>query len=150
MTKEEAINWMKEFIKEVDSQDNRGTSQPIQFLLQTKMEYVAHPEYNWRAERVWRHPEMEGASYKEYEDAVKWLVEYGYEGEKLEKEKDNIEEFQMGHYWETNQMFFTEKGVKRHLNLNRHNLKEHRDYVVHAFRNPEMRELFEAIREVIK
>lgn len=150
MTKDEAIEWMKTFIKEVDSQDNRATAHPIQFLLQTKQEYVAHPEYNWRTERVWRHSEMEGQAYESYEEVVQWLSDYGYEGEKLEKEKENIEEFQIGHHWETNQMFFTEKGVKQHLELNRHNLKEHRDYVVHAFRNPEMKELFNAIRAVIQ
>lgn len=150
MTRDEAIEWMKAFIKEVDTQDNRATANPIQFLLQVKQEYVAHPEYNWRVERVWRHPEMEGRSSESYDEVVRWLSDYGYEGEKLEKEKENIEELQMGHYWETNQMFFTEKGVKQHLELNRHNLGDYRDYVVHAFRNPEMKELFNAIRAVIQ
>lgn len=148
--KEQAISWIKDFILEVDSQDNRATAGPIQFLLQIKQEYVAHDEYNWQTESVWRHPEMESISCKTQEQAIEWLKEYGYEGAKLEKEIENIEEFKMGHYWETTQAFFTERGVKEHIELNGHNLKNHRDYVVHSFRNPEIKNLFVAIREIIK
>lgn len=150
MDKEQAILWLKDFIREVDTQDNRATAHPIQFLFQRKQEYVAHEEYNHRTETIYRHPEMEHGSYNTRKEAVEWLREYGYEGEGLEREINNIEEFKMGHYWETDQAFFTERGVKRHIELNGHNLRNYRDYVVHSFRNPEMKELFQAIREVIK
>lgn len=149
MTKEEALVWFKDFINEVDSQDNRGTAHPIQFLLQTRRVYVAHEEYNWQTETIWRHPEMESTSCKTHDEAVEWLKDYGYKDEKLEREIENIEEFKMGHYWETQQAFFTERGVKEHIELNGHNLRNHRDYVVHSFRNPEIKKMFEAIRAVI-
>lgn len=150
MNKEEAIKWLRDFINEVDSQDNRATAKPIQFLVQRKREYVAHNEYNHGAESVWRHPDMESTTAKTEEEAIEWLKEYGYEGNKLEEEIQNIEEFKMCHYWETDQAFFTKRGVQKHIELNGHNLRDYRDYVVHAFRNPEMRELFMAIREMIK
>ena len=150
MEKQEALSWLKNFIGEVDSQDNRATAKPIQFLLQTKREYVAHDDYNWHTKEVWRHPIMEEESKETFQEVVDWLKGYGYEGDKLAEEIENIESFQMGHHWETEQAFFTESGVKKHLELNRHNLRDHRDYVVHAFRNPEMKELFDAIRAVIK
>jgi hypothetical protein len=150
MDKIEATKWLKSFIAEIDSQDNRATASPIQFLLQTKKEYVSHPDYGHRTRRIWRHPEMESNSCESFDEAVQWLVDYGYEGDKLEKEKESIEEFCMGHYWETQQCFLTKKGVEEHVRLNRHNLGEHRDYVVHSFRNPEMSELFNVIRELVK
>lgn len=148
MTKDEAKLWFKEFITKIDSQDRRATAHPVQFLLQQRREYVAHDEYNHQTDTIYRHHEMESTQCKTHEEAVTWLKEYGYEGEKLEKEIENIEKFEMGHYWETNQAFFTEDGVKQHVALNGHNLREHRDYVVHSFRNPEMVELFQAIRAI--
>ncbi len=150
MTKEQALDWIRDFLKEVDSQDNRATAHPIQFLLQTKQEYVAHPEYHHNTRTVFHHHIMENGSQESHEDAVKYLIDYGYEGKKLDEEIEAIEQFEIGHHWETSQMFFTEKGVKRHIEANGHNLKCHRDYVVHAFRNPEMSELFECLRELVK
>lgn len=150
MDREQALSWIREFIHTIDTQDNRITAGPIQFLLQQKREYVAHDEYNHQTETIYRHHDMESTSCKTYEEAVQWLKEYGYKDDKLEKEIEHIEKFEMGHYWETSQSFMTEQGVKRHLELNRHNLGDHRDYVVHAFRNPEMRELFEALRALIQ
>ena len=149
MKKAEAIKWFTEFIQVIDSQDRRATAHPVQFLLQRKREYIAHDEYNHGTETVFRHHEMESTKCKTFDEAVEWLKEYGYKGDKLKNEIEHIEKFELGHYWETDQAFFTEKGVKQHIELNGHNLRDHRDYVVHAFRNPEIKELFEAIRAVI-
>lgn len=146
--REKALSWIAGFLKRIDTQDSRGTSRPILYLLQQKREYVAHPEYNYTTETVFRHPDMESASCKSLDAAKNWLIDSGFVGKNLEREIDRIEEFQMGHYWETAQAFFTEEGVKRHIELNGHNLKEHRDYVVHCFRNPEMKELFDALRVI--
>lgn len=148
MEREKAIEWIRDFLKRIDSQDNRATAAPILFLLQRKVKYVAHPEYHHHTETIFHHPEMESLEFSRREDAEKWLAEYGYEGERLAEEISNIEEFEMGHHWETDQAFFTAEGVKRHIEINGHNLREHRDYVVHCFRNPEMRELFAALRAV--
>ncbi len=149
MNKDEAIVWIKDFLSRIETQDNRGTASPLLYLLQRKIEYVAHPEYHHQTETIFYHPEMEGRNCETLDEAKQWLVEYGYEGEKLDKEIENIEEFQMGHYWETDQAFLTEHGLNRHKELNGHNLRKHRDYVVHCFRNPEMKELFEVLRVVL-
>lgn len=152
-TKEEALVWVRNFLNDVDTQDNAGTAQPLQVLLQVKREYVAHEEYNHRTEIVYHHPEMEGRSASSHVEAIQWLKDYGYEGKELQKEIGNIEEFHMGHYWDTEQMFFTHSGYKRHMDLNIHNYrgdKAVRPYVVHAFRNPEMREMVQALRIIIE
>lgn len=150
MTKTDALVWLKEFLNRVDTQDNRATANPVQFLLQIKREYVAHPDYyNGQTDTIYWHSDMESTRCKTQEEAVDWLKEYGYECEKLEKEIEQIEELKMNHYWETNQAFFSEEGLKQHIKLNGHNLGEYRDYVVHAFRNPEFWDLFRAIRAVV-
>lgn len=150
MDKKEALIWIKDFLNKIDSQDNRCTASPILFLLQTKQEYVSHPEYNHNTETVFHHSIMEGRGCETFEEAKQWLVDYGYHGKELEKEIENIEEFQMGHHWETKQAFLTEDGLKEHLRLNGHNLRGHRDYVVHCYRNPEMSELFQVLRTIAK
>lgn len=150
MTKDQAHEWIKSLLERVDSQDCRDTAKPIQFLLQVKREYVAHDEYHvGHTEKVFHHHTFERRQAKSFDEAVQMLFEYGYRDDELEKEKEHIEELDMGHYWETTQAFFSEDGLKRHLEANRHNLGEHRDYVIHAFRNPEFRELFDVLRAVI-
>lgn len=147
-TKEQALEWVKSFLHEVDTQDNRCTAKPIMFFLQTKNEYVAHDEYYGSNTRtVFRHPRMEGDTCDSHDEAVAWIKEWYEDESRVEAEIEKIEEFQMGHHWETQEAFFTESGVKRHLDLNKHNYRNgHRDFVIHAFRNPEIEELFKALR----
>jgi len=151
MTKDEAIAWFKSFINEVDTQDNRSTAKPIQFLLQQKREYVADGDY-CHTRTAFKHHEMESEDgwFETEDDCIKFLKEdKEYEGKKLEEEIGEIETLHIGHYWETSQSFFTKRGLDEHIHSNKHNLGEHRDYVVHAFRNWENQELFEAIRAII-
>lgn len=151
MTKIEAIDWLKNLMTEIDSADSKGTAKPFQYLLQQKREYVSHPGYGIQTRKIYYHHIMEDGGAASYEEAVSEITEYyGKDHEEIETEIGSIEEFEMGHYWETSQAFLTENGLKRHLDINGHNLGERRGYVVHAFRNPEMVELFEAIRAIVK
>ena len=151
MTKDEAMSWFKNFINEVDTQDNLWTAKPIQFLLQQKREYVADADYcNTRT--VFKHYEMEPEEgwYDTKEECIKWLKEdKGYEGKDLAEQIEDIQEVELGHYWETSQSFFTKRGFEEHIFSNKHNLGEYRYYVVHAFRNWENQELFKAIRAIV-
>lgn len=150
MTKDEATIWLKEFMKEVDTQDNRGSARPVQFLLNHKHEYIADPNYANNTCTVFRHYEMDFESFRTRNECIKWLKEGGYTGKELQEKIDEIQELEVGHYWETSQAFFTKRGVRDHIELNGHNLrKEYRDYVIHPFRNPEMVDLFKAIRAMI-
>jgi hypothetical protein len=48
-------------------------------------------------------------------------------------------------------VFLTEEGYNEHMKLNSHNYrhwKSYQFYVLHAFRNPEMAGLIEAIKEI--
>lgn len=151
-SKTEAINWIRNFLNDIDAQDNRCTAKPIIFLLQTKSEYVAHPQYYGSGARtVYRHPMMEENSLDSVSEVKKWVNEFfeGRTDKQLQDEYEKIEELQIGHHWDTQEVCFTEKGIQRHLALNKHNYRDCRDFVIHAFRNPEISELFEALRLIV-
>lgn len=148
MTKEEALSWLKDFMNECESQDNRGTAKPIQFLLQVRRDYVAHPDYNLGSTTRWFHSELQ-RDFETREEAEKALADYGFKGKELKEKIEELEELEIGHYWETEQCFLTERGYKQHIEINGHNLRHYKKYVVHAFRNPELRSLFDAIKALI-
>ena len=143
MNKEESLVFLKELINRIDNQDNRVTAQPLQFLFQIKRTMVVDGDYNYD-EIHYYHPILE-RSYPSYEKCLTVLKENGYD----EKEQEDIRKLYIKHYWETSQAFLTEEGVKDHIRLNKHNLREYRDYVVHAFRNPEFKNLIDAVRVLI-
>ena len=148
MTQQEAINWLAELINRIDTQDSRHTAKPVQFLLQVKRhiygEQLSDPDFTKYA-----HPRYDYHDYDSPDEIIADMIENGWDKEDAEKERNNIREYQGQHYWDTEQVFLTEEGVKRHLEQNRHNLFEPRDYVIHAFRNPEMKELYDAIRTIV-
>lgn len=151
MTPSEAFEWIHQFLKEIDTQDTRATAQPIQFLLQRKDKYVSKEGYNYQTISVFTHPDSDIDEFETYQEAVDWVRSEYAEAEEQAAQIENIDEFQIGHCWKTDQAFFTEKGYERHLAQNRHNLgpaEDRRTYVVHAFRNPEMVELFKALRAI--
>lgn len=69
--------------------------------------------------------------------------------EKAEKEWEKLEEFEEEQYFTEENVFFTEEGYEDHVRLNGHNLgkrgRDYHSYVKHAFRNPELNNLFQAI-----
>jgi len=50
---------------------------------------------------------------------------------------------------ENHNVFFTETACLCHMEQNRHHFSAPSSYVMHAFRNPELEKMFEAIRGVI-
>jgi len=64
---------------------------------------------------------------------------------------EDLEEFEEEEYYDEDNVFFTQEAYEEHVRLNGHNLGrrgEYHSYVKHAFRNPEMQKLFEAIAAV--
>jgi len=149
MTREEAKNWIKEFLNSIDAQDNRATASPYLFLLQTPTPVAVDGEHSY--DRLsYYHPSFENPVFDSRADAEAELYSYGFRDERLEEEKEGIREYYIKDVWKTQQAFFTEAGVQRHLDLNKHNYGRYRTYVVHCFRNPEMQELFEVLRTFIE
>lgn len=125
-----ATEGLADFVREVDTQDNRATARPILFELQTKRRIPADP-------RTGR--------YSEKAKDCDWLSE-SPECLGLHPEETIYWE----EIWETRAVFFTLKGLQEHLEMNRHNYGEYRDYVVHAFRNPEMVRVHSWLRESVQ
>lgn len=140
----------QELKKRIAENDNRFTAIPYLLLLQERKEYVAHDEYNWNARTEYVFNEnSEFHSENKYE-LVKELLRYGYSKEII---KDGITEYQMGYYWNTVNVFLTDKGYEDHMKQNGHNIMRgsgHRTFGIHAFRNPEIKKMFEAINRVVE
>lgn len=155
MTKDEAIKHLKDFVYKIDTQDNRATANPYFYVIQTERWRVAHDEYHSGATKIVWVDTGGSDDYTEYESkeaAVKGLVDSDYMGQ-AEAEtyvEENFREFTMEKYIDESNVFFTEDGYKDHVRLNGHNLgkrgKDYYSYIKHAFRNPEIEELFSAIR----
>lgn len=128
--------------------DNRCTAFPYLLLLQEKEEYVTKEGYGNDTKVVYI--ETISGDYNEAESlgALISLWNDGLdEDEKTDKwiEGDNYEKHTVGYYWKTVNVFFTDLGYQEHLEKNAHNLKEHRTFGIHAFRNDEMNHIYKTL-----
>lgn len=129
--------------------DNRFTALPYLLLLQEKVKYVTKEGYGNNTKKVY--VELISHDYVEF-DTIKDLREWINDGvETYDQLSDVIEgkhyeEHYMDYYWKTVNVFLTDIGVEEHLDKNRHNLGEHRTFGIHAFRNDEIREVYDLIQ----
>jgi hypothetical protein len=143
------IKVLKDFLSRIDLDDNRATARPILFLLQVRREMVVDGDYHYDRV-VYRHNDMFESCFDSKEECLQALKDYGHNEEEVAEREDEITKHYLAEYWETEQVFLTKEGLDRHLELNRHNYrKPFRDYVIHAFRNPEIKELYDAIRALV-
>lgn len=146
---DDVVKFMTELAREIKSQDNRATGSPYFYVVQSKDEMVAPDGYGDGDTKYYCSDRNE-AHTKE-----KWAEIIAEENEEAERPIDIdtfiIEECQAfgTHYIEREEnVFLTEKGFDEHMRQNGHNyrhLKETHSYVKHAFRNPEMVGLLNAI-----
>lgn len=134
--------------KRITENDNRLTAFPYLLLLQEKREYVTKEGYGHDTKVVY--VENISGDYHQ-EESLSALEDWWNDGlEEDEKvtewvEGENYEKHTVGYYWETVNVFLTDEGYKDHLAKNRHNLREHRTYGIHAFRNEEIDEVYKLI-----
>lgn len=147
-----ALAVLRALIHRIDTQNSRATAQPFLHLMRVKrQQFVPHSAYGdggW-----WREslgdcdaPFVEAAT-----EELAWLemkAKFGYEDE----EQPRLDQFDEIHWWETENVFLSEEGYKRHMELNSHNYRrnEVQDFLIFAHRNPELKELYAAIRALIK
>lgn len=136
---------LKNFINRLDSDDNRATAKPILWCLQRKfVEY--YPV--WNEGGWWSYPDNEG-DFIEAKNLEEAKEIYAKKFDCDSPNDDDFDEWERFERWDTVQTFLTKEGLDRHVAQNKHNLGEYRDYVIPAFRDPELKELYEAIRQVI-
>jgi hypothetical protein len=172
VTQEEALKFLSDFMERYNSQDNRATATPYYYVIKCKRWRVCAEGYSngeTRRVRISEDGEETGTfrgyvreRMNSYKEDLRELTIDGMFGapkerlrammakrkEELEKIKGNweeLEEIELEAYWEDYNVFFTEEGYRQHIAQNKHNLPEHHSYIYHAFRNPEIAGLLEAI-----
>lgn len=152
MTREEAISFLAELGRKIKNQNNRGTARPYYFVGIRKEKFVCHPEYNRSVDYYCKYDSEMTSEFKSTPDGYlefeKLALEGGWVGTKeMAKERwEELEEVPIAFHEEDDNVFLTEEGFEKHVRLNAHNLpKDYRSYVKHAFRNPEMEGLVQAI-----
>jgi hypothetical protein len=149
--KSETFEFFKNLIHEIETQDNRCTALPILFVLkETRREYGIDPEYNTHGFEWIK--DGESASWETIEE----IIQQHFDNYDLVVTEEMAEEY--GYYkcyyrnveQISDNFFFTEKACKQHLICNGHNLISPQDWAIHPFRNPEIEQVIESIREIVK
>lgn len=147
---QESFDFLKSLIQEIDSQSNRATASPYYYVIQVRKERIA-PVGNKGDKTLYWHD-------GEYMEADDWADSLDFESEEKflawwEEEHPYEEPLEVEYYrGDANihsNVFFTEKACHKHIEQNHYHFIEPHSYVKHAWRNPEMENLFKAIREIV-
>ena len=148
MDRQKAISVLTKFINQIDTQDNRGTATPIMYLLQ-KQQSIWGKDLNQCDVVKYALPAYDYYDYDSAEAIIESMKENGWEQSEIDAKKSQIVSYEGQHYWHTEQAFLTKSALETHRKINGHNLRgPHQDYVIHAFRDPELMELYDAIRVI--
>lgn len=130
----------------IESNDNRGTAQPYLLLLQIKKTYIAHDDYGDDTKTRWVEQYTGDYVTADTEKELKEIIRgWHHDEEYVDFDPYQITKYQEGYFWETVNVFFTDEGYREHMKINGHNIGEHRTYGIHAFRNPEMKQVYDLI-----
>jgi hypothetical protein len=143
---DETVNFIKELVHRMDTQDNRATASPYYFTVQCIRE-IAVPEETTDEHKYFLPDHAESFTEDELKEFCK---DCGFD---FEKTLDKTIKYGVGEQIENLNFFLTEEGYKEHIRLNGHNYRHYKrfySYVDYAFRNPEIESLFKALREVAK
>lgn len=146
---------LKQIAEDISGQDNRGTASPMLILLQVKEEYVAHDEYNHDCEEVFvEQVSGDNLRFKTEAEVLAWFNEDMMPEDHLKEleEGKHFDKFHMGYCWRTENVFFSDKGYEEHMAMNSHNYRKGavRSYGIYAFRNPEMKTIYNEIMSKAK
>lgn len=144
-----SYEFLKSLVAEIDSQDNRCTASPYFYVIQEKEKRVVpdgfeeDTEIYYDGESYSEEEFRESFGVPEGEDIDAFAYSNGYEIEWFGFTRDYEER-------SGSNVFFTERAYRDHVSINGHNLKEPRSFVKHAFRNAEMENLFDALRDITR
>ena len=138
----------QELKERIESNDNRGTAMPYLLFLQERRELVAANDYGDSYKWV-ENITGDFCTFNTKEEAKAFLRNDYLDDDECEFDGNDIQKYAYHEIWETQNVFLTDKGYQDHLKENSHNLKEHRTYGTHAFRNKEIRSLYALIGKVI-
>ena len=144
----ESFEFMKSLANEIKNQDNRYTAQPYYYVVRCVDNVLTKDGFG----DIIRYVDMKDdyLEFKNKEEARERFIEYGLEGDELEKAVEDLEECNYTERYSDENFFLTERGYNQHIKLNGHNYRHHKDfysYVRHAARNPEIESLLKAVME---
>ncbi len=170
--RQESIAWLRNFMTEVNTQDNRITATPYYYTLRCPKQVFGvkvADDYIWvdrDSEEIYN-PEEEAVELLQQSEMEELKCRYGAilpVGDLPQRSKDvtdrwliiAAEEGGWTKQWyrmseEHKGVFFTEKAIFKHLEENKHHYPAGTDtYVEHAYRNPELRNLLEHIGKLVE
>lgn len=156
----DSMEYIKEFITKMNTQDNRGTCSPFYYTIRD-FEYVSS-YHEGEGDRVTIVYDTEQYAGDTAIQAFDYFVEHGH-AEDFEGDREDVYEIKeylenlehcSGIFWENKKevfkgVFFTETDAKEHLRLNHYHYSiQAHTYVDHAWRAPELKKFFECVGEV--
>lgn len=137
----------QELKERIDNNDNRCTAKPYLLLLQEK-NYMYSSDGDYGGEEVFflKYEEDDPREFSSLDELKDYFrSEYMDQGVKFQYKRLWKRE-----YYDTNNVFLTDKGYEDHLAINKHNLISPKSFGIHAFRNKEIASLFNLIDECLK
>lgn len=135
---EEAFQFVQDLVHKMETQDRRATADPYYYVVQeTGWTYV---------------PDGLGDEtvYLDMENDIVYTKE-DLEADGLDQDNFKAMERQREDYFGSHMNFFlTEEACLKYIEENKHNLNCPRAYVLHAFRNPEVKKLYSLLKELVK
>jgi len=137
---------IKDFLKKMAKQNNRGTAAPYFYVIRTEIEAQADPD---NCDEVkYYDPDNCEHTYDTKEECRKELEEEGsgYTLEEVNRIVNRLERYGIRKEWKHKGMFLTEDDAKMHLKLNHYHYSSNAHiYVDHAWRAPELEGFFKAL-----
>lgn len=155
---DEMYEFLVNLSTELNTQDHRATAMPYFFQIQTQ-EIVPAPEYSGTEAYHF------DGDLIETDEEIKYALSQHYDWSENEEaefrnmDKYTIEEllekagYTKVHYDIKNvykNAFLTEKACKAHIEQNKHHYDKPQDYLMHAFRNPELEKVMQFLCELTK
>lgn len=141
------LQFVRELIGEIDSQDNRCTAVPYFYVIRTQ-ETIAVPD--GCGDEI-RYLHCDGEMMTEAE-VREWAEEPDKDIDDIIDDSDGcLTKYDIMKRMvtpENHNVFFTEKACRKHIESNHYHFTLPQDYVRHAWRNPEMDQIFEVLRQI--
>ncbi len=146
----EDIEFIKDVIHRMNTQDNRCTAAPYYYQIEDEEEVPTSSDYSDKYTWVY--------DCEEYTDAEAREIILDAEPNSFDSDKDFdeiLEDYEFEKvYCLTKKvykgLFLTEDSAKEHLRLNRYHYGENaRTYVFHAWRNPELKKFIESVARLV-
>ena len=164
----ETYRFLLELTQEIENQDNRATAAPYAYMIREEVDYEDE-----EGETTFFNQEGESYNYEELEEAFRDDLADDEESVLKKLRYDSIDDFdpsdtcvlkeyadsqdyrelgiskEMRYSSYNPNCFLTEKAAKQHIKSNHYHFNKPQDYVIHLWRNPEMKNLLKAVFEIV-